>query len=172
MTMNQQHWSKYCSHKQKRILLDPFLWYWLWYFYRWCHRSLGGEGFEKFVHHCCFLFSPSRESKPWPFSHILLPIVFCAFMNAPSLSLSFLLITIYESMPALSWPKTGHPRLGAAALEVLYPLKLLSLTSKFQIAFLAQPSLESAWFFKAKHCQTLCGASLVAAWNLHYSCVR
>ena len=42
-------------------------------------------------------------------------------------------------MPAfkLSWPKTGRPRICAAALEVLHPLKLLS--PNIQIAFLAQP---------------------------------
>ena len=90
---------------------------------------------------CCFLFILSEHSS---FSRTVPPIVFCVFMNAPSLSSSYLLITIYGSMPGFSWPKTGCNNICAAALKVLHPLKLLS--QNIQIAFLAQPFIGSAWF--------------------------
>ena len=58
---------------------------------------------------CCFLFS---SSKHYSFSHIILTIVFCAFINATRLSSSFFhhlfcwSHTMCGIIPVLSWPKT------------------------------------------------------------------
>ena len=56
-------------------------------------------------------------------------------------------------IPTLIWPKTGRPKMYAAALDVLQPLKFLSQSA--QLASLAPPFLASVWL--AKCCQTLCG---------------
>ena len=53
-------------------------------------------------------------------------IVFWAVLSSRRLSLSFLQIGIHGRIPAFSWVKTGRPKICAAALEVLNPLKLLS----------------------------------------------
>ena len=103
------------------------------------------------------------------FSQIIMLIVFCAFMNATLLSASCYLITIFGIMPALSWPKTGHPEIFAAALEVLHPLKLLSQNT--QIAFLAQPFSGSALFVTGKYCQPYYD-KLASAQNLHSGNIR
>ena len=70
----------------------------------------------------------------------------------------FLKIEMHGHIPAFSWAKTGCPKICAAALEVLHPMKLLS--QNMHTAFLAPPFLALVLFVTAKYSQTKCATSL------------
>ena len=102
----------------------------------------------------CFFFCPSMYCS---FSRIILPIIFCAFMNASRLSSSFLLITIYGSIQYMGvYLLSVGPRQDALGYVLLWKCSSTEafLSQNTQIAFLAQPFLGSGWFVTAKYCQT------------------
>ena len=78
---------------------------------------------------CCFhFFFPSvPKFVHCSFSHIIMPIVFCAFLSVLCLSSSFLLITIHECISALYWPKIGCPQTCGAALEIFFTKHTISI---------------------------------------------
>ena len=82
------------------LLFCPFLGSWLWYFYKWCNWLLG-ERFEKFSHYLLFPFSLSFVCS---FSRIIFCHYFRCIYKCSTPVIIILLITVYGSMPALSWP--------------------------------------------------------------------
>ena len=121
-----------------------------------CRFIAGVESSTKHFAFCqnSLLWTISSTSENFDF---ISPIVFCAVLSALRLSSSFLLIGMHGRIHALSWTKTGRPKICAAALEVLHPVKLLS--QNMHSAFLAPPFLVSVWFVSAKYCHTKCAAS-------------
>ena len=81
-----------------------------------------------------------------------LPSAHSVFFKIALLSSSFLLMTIYASIPAFAWHNTEGPEMWAAALEVQQLLKILS--QNLQTAIFAPAVLGSDEFETVKYCQT------------------